>query len=151
MLATILSGGTTSVSSGIGPVHTEVDPPLPSLSFGCGSAAPRPHVIGREEHSVGCERKPPRREAPHQPLAALIERNRLLVLAAHSVVRNELFHHREETARRIRALPGCEGVKSINLRASKASKIRAETPWCFYRAGGISAAMGLSTFNPGRV
>jgi hypothetical protein len=33
------------------------------------------------------------------------------------VVRNELFHHREEIARRIRALPGCEGVKSINLRA----------------------------------
>jgi hypothetical protein len=49
--------------------------------------------------------------------AARIERNRLLVLAAHSVVRNELFHHREEIARRIRALPGCEGVKSINLRA----------------------------------
>jgi len=49
--------------------------------------------------------------------AARIERNRLLVLASHSVVRNELFHHREEIARRIRALPGCEGVKSINLRA----------------------------------
>ncbi len=49
--------------------------------------------------------------------AARIERNRLLVLAAHSVVRNELFHHREEIARRIRALPGCEAVKSINLRA----------------------------------
>jgi hypothetical protein len=49
--------------------------------------------------------------------AARIERNRLLVLATHSVVRNELFHHREEIARRIRALPGCEGVKSINLRA----------------------------------
>lgn len=49
--------------------------------------------------------------------AARIERNRLLVLAAHSVVRNELFHHREEIARRIRALPGCDHVKSINLRA----------------------------------
>ena len=49
--------------------------------------------------------------------AVRIERGRLLVLAAHSVVRNELFHHREEIARRIRALPGCEGIKSINLRS----------------------------------
>jgi hypothetical protein len=49
--------------------------------------------------------------------AVRIERNRVLVLCAHSVVRNELFHHREEIARRIRMLPGCEGVKSINLRS----------------------------------
>jgi hypothetical protein len=49
--------------------------------------------------------------------AARIDRGRLIVLAAHSVVRNELFHHREEIVRRIRALPGCEGVKSLNIRA----------------------------------
>jgi hypothetical protein len=49
--------------------------------------------------------------------AATIERNRLIVLAAHSVVRNELFHHREQIVRRIRQLPGCETVKSPNLRA----------------------------------
>ena len=49
--------------------------------------------------------------------AVRIERGRLLVLAAHSVVRNELFHHRDEIARRIRALPGCENVKSLNLRS----------------------------------
>lgn len=49
--------------------------------------------------------------------AVAIERNRLLVLAAHSVVRNELFHHREEIVARIRQLPGCEGVKSLNIRA----------------------------------
>ncbi len=48
---------------------------------------------------------------------ARIERGRLTVLAAHSVVRNELFHHREEIVARIRKLPGCEGVKSLNLRA----------------------------------
>jgi len=48
---------------------------------------------------------------------ARIERNRLIVLAAHSVVRNELFHHRERIAEKIRALPGCEHVKSLNLRA----------------------------------
>ena len=48
---------------------------------------------------------------------AMIERNMLNVLAGHSVVRNELFHHREEIATRIRALPGCGHVKAINLRS----------------------------------
>jgi hypothetical protein len=49
--------------------------------------------------------------------AATIERNRLIVLASHSVVRNELFHHREQIVTKIRKLPGCENVKSLNLRA----------------------------------
>ena len=49
--------------------------------------------------------------------AASIERNRLLVLASHSVVRNELFHHRDEIVSRIRQLPGCGDVKALNLRA----------------------------------
>ncbi|MEY2881324.1 MAG: hypothetical protein RLZZ15_3704 [Verrucomicrobiota bacterium] len=49
--------------------------------------------------------------------AARIERGRLIVLAAHSVVRNELFLHRAEIVTRIRALPGCDGVKSLNLRS----------------------------------
>ncbi|HEX2853803.1 MAG TPA: DUF721 domain-containing protein [Opitutaceae bacterium] len=46
-----------------------------------------------------------------------IERGRLLVLAAHSVVRNEIFLHREEIVQRIRKLPGCEGLRSLNIRA----------------------------------
>lgn len=49
--------------------------------------------------------------------AANIERNRLLVLVSHSVVRNELFHHRDEILARIRQLPGCDKVKSLLLRA----------------------------------
>ncbi|MSU22384.1 MAG: DUF721 domain-containing protein [Opitutus sp.] len=49
--------------------------------------------------------------------AASIERNRLVVLAAHSVVRNELFLHRDQIVQRIRQLPGCETIKSLNLRA----------------------------------
>ena len=49
--------------------------------------------------------------------AARIERNRLLVLVPHSVVRNELFHHRDEIVSRIRKLPGCADVRSLNLRA----------------------------------
>ncbi len=41
----------------------------------------------------------------------------LIVLAAHAVVRNELFHHRDQIAERIRALPGCGGVGRIHLLA----------------------------------
>ena len=47
---------------------------------------------------------------------ARLERNMLTVLAAHAVVRNELFHHRDEIVARIRKLPGCDQVKAINLR-----------------------------------
>jgi hypothetical protein len=49
--------------------------------------------------------------------AATIERNRLVVLAAHAVVRNELFHHRTEIVDRIQKLPGCAHVKALNLRS----------------------------------
>lgn len=48
---------------------------------------------------------------------ARIERNRLIVLAAHSVVRNELFHHREEIVARIQKLPACASVKALHLSA----------------------------------
>jgi hypothetical protein len=48
---------------------------------------------------------------------ARIERNMLIVLAAHAVVRNELFLHRAEIVARIRKLPGCGDVKALNLRA----------------------------------
>ena len=47
----------------------------------------------------------------------MIERNRLIVLAGHAVVRNELFMHREEIVTRIKQLPGCEHVKAIHVRA----------------------------------
>lgn len=48
---------------------------------------------------------------------ARLERNMLTVLAAHSVVRNELFHHREAIVARLKKLPGCEKIKALNLRA----------------------------------
>ena len=49
--------------------------------------------------------------------AVAIEKNRLIVIASHAVVRNELFHHRGEIIERLRQLPGCESLKSLNLRA----------------------------------
>lgn len=49
---------------------------------------------------------------------ARIERERsLVVLASHSVVRNELFHHRLTILAKIQKLPGCDHVREINIRA----------------------------------
>jgi hypothetical protein len=50
--------------------------------------------------------------------AVRLERGRsLLVLVSHSVVRNELFLHRESILEKVRSLPGCEVVQQINFRA----------------------------------
>jgi hypothetical protein len=51
--------------------------------------------------------------------AARLEQDgrKLVVLAAHAVVRNELFFHRETLLQRVRKLPGCAGIKLIQLRA----------------------------------
>jgi hypothetical protein len=47
-----------------------------------------------------------------------IDRGRsLLVLVSHSVVRNELFMHRESIMEKVKNLPGCEEVQEINFRA----------------------------------
>jgi hypothetical protein len=48
---------------------------------------------------------------------ARLERNMLTVLAAHAVVRNELFLHRAEIVARIKKLPGCATLKALNIRA----------------------------------
>lgn len=45
------------------------------------------------------------------------QRGQLLVLVNHSVVKNELFHHRETILSRIQNLPGCAGVKKLHFRA----------------------------------
>lgn len=44
-------------------------------------------------------------------------RGQLLVLVSHSVVKNELFHHRATILSRIQALPACAGVKKLHFRA----------------------------------
>ena len=46
-----------------------------------------------------------------------IDRGRLLVMVSHAVVRSEIFHHRESIAKKIQALPGCQGVRNLNIRA----------------------------------
>ncbi len=47
-----------------------------------------------------------------------VERNLLVVLVSHSVVRNELFLHREAIVEKLRKLPGCDQVKGLALRAN---------------------------------
>jgi hypothetical protein len=50
------------------------------------------------------------------PLA--VERNLLVVLVSHAVVRNELFMHRETIVEKLRKLPGCDHVRGLALRAN---------------------------------
>ena len=50
------------------------------------------------------------------PLA--VERNLLVVLVSHSVVRNELFLHREAIVEKLRKLPGCDQIKGLALRSN---------------------------------
>lgn len=77
------------------------------------------HHIGRDapEHTI-------RNEWPRLVGAAnasyshpvTIERGRLTVLVSHAVVKNELFMHKEAIVAKIKTLPGCKDVKSLNLR-----------------------------------
>ena len=46
-----------------------------------------------------------------------IEAGKLLVLVSHSVVRNELFQHRQPILAKLKKLPGCESVRQLLLRA----------------------------------
>ena len=46
-----------------------------------------------------------------------VERNQLIVLVSHSVVRNELFHHRLRILEKLKKLPGCADIKGLALRA----------------------------------
>lgn len=50
------------------------------------------------------------------PLA--VERNLLVVLVSHSVVRNELFLHRETIVEKLRKLPGCDHIRGLALRSN---------------------------------
>lgn len=54
----------------------------------------------------------------HYSHAAQIDpRGKLVVLAGHAVVRNELFIHRQTILERIRKLPGCSHVRELHIRA----------------------------------
>jgi len=50
------------------------------------------------------------------PLA--VERNLLVVLVSHAVVRNELFLHRETIVEKLRKLPGCDHIRGLALRTN---------------------------------
>lgn len=48
----------------------------------------------------------------------VVERNLLVVLVSHAVVRNELFLHRESIVAKLRQLPGCATIKGLALRSN---------------------------------
>jgi hypothetical protein len=47
----------------------------------------------------------------------VVERGLLVVLVSHSVVRNELFLHRQTIVEKLRKLPGCADIRGVALRA----------------------------------
>lgn len=55
--------------------------------------------------------------AQYSHAATIDPKGRLVILAGHSVVRNELFHHKQVIVGKIRALPGCDHVRDLTLRA----------------------------------
>jgi hypothetical protein len=76
-----------------------------------GRASPEDALRARWPELVGAA------NAGYSHAAQIDARGRLLVLAAHSVVRQELFLHRETILARVRAVPGCGQVKQIIVRA----------------------------------
>jgi hypothetical protein len=48
----------------------------------------------------------------------VVERNLLVVLVSHAVVRNELFLHRASVMEKLKKLPGCDGIKGLALRSN---------------------------------
>lgn len=48
----------------------------------------------------------------------VVERNLLVVLVSHAVVRNELFLHRDALLAKLRQLPGCATLKGLVLRSN---------------------------------
>jgi hypothetical protein len=55
--------------------------------------------------------------AAYAHAAQIDARNRLVILASHSVVRNELFLHRKPILEKIQQLAGCGHVRSLLIRA----------------------------------
>ena len=48
----------------------------------------------------------------------VVEKNLLVVLVSHAVVRNELFQHKPAIMEKLHQLPGCAGIKGLALRTS---------------------------------
>ena len=47
----------------------------------------------------------------------VVEKKLLVVLVSHSVVRNELFMHKDSILAKLRKLPGCAEIKGLALRS----------------------------------
>jgi hypothetical protein len=79
------------------------------------------HQIGRDSPEQTIRAHWPEIVSPalaHHSHAAMIDaRGKLTVLVPHSVVRDELFHHRKLIVEKIRQLPGCAHVRALLLRA----------------------------------
>ncbi|HVW21567.1 MAG TPA: DciA family protein [Opitutaceae bacterium] len=77
-----------------------------------GSAAPADVIRERWEQIVG-----PANAAYSHAAQFDQDGRRLLILASHSVVRSELYLHRQHILDKIRGLPGCGQIKFLLIRA----------------------------------
>ncbi|HTQ32179.1 MAG TPA: DUF721 domain-containing protein [Opitutaceae bacterium] len=79
------------------------------------------HRIGRVSPEDALRERWPELVGPanaaYSHAAYIDARGRLTVLAAHAVVRHELFLHRETIVARLRAVPGCGHVRELVIRA----------------------------------
>lgn len=48
----------------------------------------------------------------------VVERQQLVVLVSHAVVRNELFQHKTAILAKLRKLPGCADIRGLQLRTA---------------------------------
>lgn len=76
-----------------------------------GRASPEDALRARWPELVGPA------NASYSHAAYIDARGRLTVLAAHAVVRHEIFLHRQTILARVRAVPGCNHVREIFVRA----------------------------------
>lgn len=77
-----------------------------------GRPSPEQAVRDRWPELVGAA------NASYSHPALIDSRGRLTVMVSHAVVRSELLAARELILTRIRALPGCAGIRDLVLRAS---------------------------------
>jgi hypothetical protein len=75
------------------------------------------HRIGRASPVDALRERWPELVGPanagYSHAAHIDARGRLIILAAHAVVRHELFLHRETIVARVRAVPGCGHVREL--------------------------------------
>jgi hypothetical protein len=81
------------------------------LKFQIGRDSPEDKIRANWSELVGPA------NAHYSHASQIDQRGKLIILAGHAVVRNELFIHRKTIVERIQKLPGCAHVRELHIRA----------------------------------